>query len=250
MKDPKIIIIVGATSGIGWHVARLFTQAGWRVGVVGRRRERLEELQRLNPNEVIPEVIDITSERAGEQLDDLIDKLGGLDIYLHVSGIGYQNPKIDYNTELDTVKTNVEGFTRMVTVAYRYFADLAYKGQIGVVSSIAGTKGLGTAAAYSATKRYQNTYIDALAQLARMRGVQVDFTDIRPGFVATDLLNDNQHYPMLMSPEKVAHRIFRALMRRERSVVIDWRYRLMVFFWRLIPRFVWERLPIKTRDKN
>lgn len=248
--EQKRVVIVGATSGIGREVARLFIEAGWRVGIAGRRREHLEALQRVAPERVCMEVIDITSEQAAEHLSKLIEQLGGMDIYLHVSGIGFQNLPIDPEVELRTVNTNAMGFTRMVTAAYRYYADTGRRGHIAVVSSIAGTKGLGSAAAYSATKRYQNTYIDALAQLARMRGVRLSFTDIRPGFVATDLLNDNQRYPLLMRPERVAQRIFRALKRRERSVVIDWRYRLLVFFWRLIPRFIWERLPIRTQSKE
>ncbi|HCP59511.1 MAG TPA: oxidoreductase, partial [Alistipes obesi] len=72
-------------------------------------------------------------------------------------------------------------------------------------------------------------------------------TDIRPGFVATALLR-NADYPMLMRPEKVAEKLFRALERSKRRVVIDRRYALLVRLWRLIPQGVWERLPIRSRD--
>lgn len=247
--EQKRIIIVGATSGIGREVAKLFIEAGWRVGIAGRRRELLEELANNTPEKVEIESIDITHPEAESALHRLIEKVGGMDCYLHVSGIGFQNPALDPAVELRTVETNAAGFTRMITAAFRYFDKQGKPGHIAAVSSIAGTKGLGVAAAYSATKRYQNTYLDALAQLARMRRLPITFTDIRPGFVATALLNDNQHYPLMMQPEKVAQRIFRALQKRERSLVIDRRYGLMVFFWRLIPRFVWERLPIKTKSK-
>lgn len=103
------------------------------------------------------------------------------------------------------------------------------------------------AAAYSASKRFQNTYIDSLAQLARMQGSKIRFTDIRPGFVATALLR-NADYPMLMRPEKVAETLFRALECGKRRIVIDHRYALLVRLWRLIPQGVWERLPIRSRD--
>lgn len=134
----------------------------------------------------------------------------------------------------------------MTTAAYGYFAAHG-GGRIAVVSSIAGTRGLGVAAAYSASKRFQNTYIDSLAQAARMQGSKIRFTDIRPGFVATALLR-NADYPMLMRPEKVAEKLFRALERGKRRVVIDRRYVLLVRLWRLIPQGVWERLPIRSRD--
>ena len=168
-----------------------------------------------------------------------------MDVYLHVAGVGSQNPQLDPAVELHTVRTNVEGFTRMTTAAYGYFAAHG-GGRIAVVSSIAGTRGLGVAAAYSASKRFQNTYIDSLAQLARMQGSKIRFTDIRPGFVATALLR-NADYPMLMRPEKVAEKLFRALERGKRRIVIDHRYALLVRLWRLIPQGVWEQLPIRSR---
>ena len=214
----KRIVIMGATSGIGLETAKRCIAAGWRVGAAGRRSEELERL---------------------------IERLGGMDVYFHVAGVGSQNPQLDPTVELHTVRTNVEGFTRMTTAAYGYFAAHG-GGRIAVVSSIAGTRGLGVAAAYSASKRFQNTYIDSLAQLARMQGSKIRFTDIRPGFVATALLR-NADYPMLMRPEKVAETLFRALECGKRRIVIDHRYALLVRLWRLIPQGVWERLPIRTK---
>lgn len=78
-----------------------------------------------------------------------------------------------------------------------------------------------------------------------MQHLNIRFTDIRPGFVATDLLR-NGKYPMLMHADKVAEYIVRALKHKKRVTVIDGRYRLLVFFWRMIPRWLWERLPIKN----
>ena len=164
-------------------------------------------------------------------------------IFLLSSGIGKQNPTLEADIELKTVQTNVDGFTRMVIAAFSFFKQQG-GGHIAVISSIAGTKGLGMAAAYSATKRFQSTYIDALAQLSRMEHLHICFTDIRPGFVATALLKDD-NYPMLMKAGDVARQIVRALDSKKRVIVIDGRYRLLVFFWRLIPNWIWERLPIK-----
>ena len=225
----KRIVIVGATSGIGLEVAKLCIREGWRVGAAGRREEALEALRATAPEQVETEPLDITRDDAPGQLARLIDKLGGMDIYLHCSGIGKRNTDLLPEIELDTLRTNGEGFVRMV-------------------SSIAGTKGLGSAPAYSATKRMQNTYIDALAQLAHMEKLGIRFTDIRPGFVATPLLAGDGHYPMLMKTEKVAARIMRVLKRRRRRVVIDRRYAVMVFFWKLIPEWLWERLNIRKNE--
>ena len=240
----KKAIIIGATSGIGQEVAKCLLLEGWKIGVAGRRQSSLENLQRAAPDQIQIQALDVTQEDASEKLNLLIDKLGGMDLFLLSSGIGFQNMDLNMEVELNTAHTNVEGFIRMVTAAFDYFKKTK-NGHIAVISSIAGTKGLGVAPAYSATKRFQNTYIDALAQLARMQHLNIRFTDIRPGFVATDLLR-NGKYPMLMHADKVAEYIVRALKHKKRVTVIDGRYRLLVFFWRMIPRWLWERLPIKN----
>ena len=131
----------------------------------------------------------------------------------------------------------------MVTAAFRYFLKQG-GGHLAVISSIAGTKGLGTAPSYSATKRFQNTYIDALEQLAHFHKVPICFTDIRPGFVATDILNGSKHYPMLMNKEDVAKLIVKGLKKKKRVCIVDWKYRILVGFWKLIPAWLWKRLPI------
>ena len=81
-----------------------------------------------------------------------------------------------------------------------------------------------------------------------MVGAKVTFTDIRPGFVDTDLLKSG-HFPMMMRPEFVADKIVKAVERRKRVITIDWKYRLLVAFWRLIPNFIWEKLKIVKTEK-
>lgn len=241
----KRAIIIGATSGIGQEVAKLLLAEGWKLGIAGRRQEALETFRQTAPGQIEIQRIDVTYEDAAENLAALIEKTGGMDLFFLSSGIGFQNTALNTETELNTTRTNVEGFTRMVDAAFHYFKCHG-GGHLAVISSIAGTKGLGVAPAYSATKRFQNTYLDALEQLACLQKLPIHFTDIRPGFVATDLLNDGQHYPMLMKPDAVARHILRALKRKQRVAVIDWRYRILVFLWKMIPRWLWKRLPIQT----
>ena len=196
-------------------------------------------------NEIEVETLDVTQEDATERLHSLIKKLGGMDLFLLSSGVGHQNMELNADIELNTARTNVDGFIRMVTAAFQYFRQQG-NGHLAVISSIAGTKGLGVAPAYSATKRFQNTYIDALEQLSHLQKLHIRFTDIRPGFVATDLLNDGKHYPLLMDAAEVGRHISWSLKRKQRVAVIDWRYRILVFFWKMIPRWMWKRLPVKT----
>ncbi|MDR1380127.1 MAG: SDR family NAD(P)-dependent oxidoreductase [Tannerella sp.] len=237
----KKAVIIGATSGIGREVALCLLRKGWALGVAGRREDALEELRQAYPERVVAYPMDVMRGDAADRLMHLIQLREGMDLFFLASGTGRRNPLLDEEVEVRTAETNVTGFIRVVTAAYRYF-EAAGGGHVAVISSIAGTKGMGAAPAYSATKRFQNTYIDALAQLSRMRNAHVRFTDVRPGFVDTALLDSAEHtYPMLMQPGKVAQSIVRALERRKRVVVIDRRYRVLVFFWRLIPRWIWER---------
>ncbi|MDD6553327.1 MAG: SDR family NAD(P)-dependent oxidoreductase [Prevotellaceae bacterium] len=239
-------VIMGASSGMGLEVAKVLLRKGWTLGLAARRQEAIEKLRDSYPGQVFAASIDITRDDADEALLSLIHEMGGIDLYLHVSGIGYQNLSLTADKELRTVNTNGLGFTRMVGAAYRYFAEKG-GGHIAAISSIAGTKGLGAAPAYSATKAFQNVYLQALEQQAHLRRLPIYFTDIRPGFVRTSLLDDGHHYPMLMDPHFVARRIVRAILHHRHVVVIDGRYRVLTFLWRLLPSWLWRRLNIKTK---
>ena len=225
------------------EVARLLLADGWQLGVAARREAPLQQLKATAPDRVEVMTIDVTQPDAGERLLSLISQLGGMDLYFHASGIGKQNRTLEADIELRTIDTNAVGFTRMIGTAFRYFAKQG-KGHIAAITSIAGTKGLGPAPAYSATKALQATYLQALEQQARQRNLNIHFTDIRPGFVDTDLLRGNFRYPMLMRPEAVARDILRSIYRRRHVRIIDWRYRVLTFFWRLIPNCLWRRLKL------
>jgi NADP-dependent 3-hydroxy acid dehydrogenase YdfG len=244
--EGKRAIVVGATSGIGREVALRLLEEGWRIGAAGRRADALASLQAVAPERIAVRTLDVTLDDAPERLRQLIAQTGGMDLFFLAAGVGRQNPELLSDIEDRTVATNAQGFTRMVAAAFRYFGAHG-GGHLAVISSVAGTKGLGMAPAYSATKRFQSVYIDALAQLSRMRKLNIRFTDVRPGFVATAILDSARRYPMLMRPERAATLIVHALRRRKRVAVIDRRYALLVFFWRLIPSRIWERLLVRSR---
>lgn len=239
----KKAIIVGASSGIGLEVARLLLAEGWLLGVAARREERLLALQAEAPDRVQVMTIDVTQHDADERLMSLIDRMGGIDLYFHASGFGRQNRTLEPDIELSTVETNALGFVRMVGSAYRYFSEKRV-GHIAAITSIAGTKGLGPAPSYSATKAMQATYLEALEQLAYQQCLSIHFTDIRPGFVDTALLNGSFHYPMLMQPKDVARDIVRSIHKRQHVRIIDGRYRILTALWRLIPRWLWRRMKL------
>lgn len=240
----KKAIIIGASSGLGNEVAKLLLEQGWTLGVAARRLEALEQLRELAPESVQTQVIDVNSEDATAALDELIAKIGGMDLLFYASGIGKQNMELEPDIELNTVTTNGLGFTRMIGAAYRYMAAHG-GGHLAAISSIAGTKGLGAAPSYSATKAFQATYLQALEQQANMRGLNITITDLRPGFVATALLGDNPKYPMLLETKKVAREMVRAINSRKHVRVIDWRWRITTAMWRRLPRCLWRHMKVR-----
>jgi short-subunit dehydrogenase len=235
----KRAIVIGASSGIGFEVARQLLNEGWKVGVAARRIDLLQNVGNVDA----AEQIDVNDPNATEQLREMISQLGGMDLFFYAAGIGKQNRELHEHIEIQTATTNGVGFVRMIGEAYRYFAEKG-EGHIAAITSIAGTKGLGPSPAYSATKAMQNVYIQALEQQAHRRGLNISITDIRPGFVDTALLAGDFRYPLMLKPEKVARDILKAIEHRRHVVVIDWKYRLMTALWLRLPRWIWRRIPL------
>lgn len=241
----KRILIMGASSGIGRRLAEEFAKGGIVVGASARNTKALDELKSRYPERIFTEEIDITKEDAPKRMEQLIEKMGGMDIYVHVSGIGYSNPELIPEREVEMVSTNAGGFARMLSAAYRYYRDNGRKGQIVGVTSVAGTNGIGRMAAYSSSKKFAQTYMVALEQLAHEEDVDITFTDIRPGWIRTPLLDEGKSYPMEMTLDYVTPRIIHAIVKHPRVAVVDWRYDLLVGLWKLIPNALWIRMKVE-----
>lgn len=242
----KKIIVIGASSGLGARIATDFARLGFRVGIAARREDRLKDIKELYPDRIAYQTIDVTAPDAVERFYNLIELIDGMDILLFASGIGFQDPELKDSTLTDTLQTNVVGFARIIAAAYKYFRDTAnlHPGQIAAITSVAGTKGIGVAAAYSSSKRFQQMFINSLEQLAYRQQVNVKFTDIRPGFVRTPILNDDKDYPMIMSVDYAAPLIEKAILKRKRVAVIDSRWLIVNTLWRMIPQCLWKHISL------
>ena len=96
----------------------------------------------------------------------------------------------------------------------------------------------------------QSTDIAALSQYARMHKIPVTFSDIRPGFVATDILLPGTPQLFVMPVNVAATHILKGLERRKRVIVFDWRYRVIAFIWKIIPRGLWERITFVKNSRT
>lgn len=246
------IIVIGASSGIGRQVALDFARGGWRVGIAARSEERLKEMKSQYPDRIAYSVIDVTADDAPRRFLDLIELIDGMDVLLMSAGVGWLNPQLQNDIDTQTVAVNCSGFVRIIDAAYNYYKSTASadRGHIAAITSVAGTKGIGIAASYSASKRFQSTYIDALEQLACQEGVAVDFTDLRPGFIDTPLLNGNHDLPMTMSLGYAVPLVERAILHRRRVAYIDWRWGVVTALWRALPRAAWKRIGLTVNQKR
>ena len=143
----KRILIVGATSGIGEGLARLYAERGEvKIGVMGRRSGRLKDLCASRPDVFEAEVCDVTdTEALPVALERLASRLGGVDILVLSSGTGDLNPELDYAVERCTLDTNVTGWTCVADWAIRYFENRG-QGHLATVTSVGGLRGSGAAA--------------------------------------------------------------------------------------------------------
>lgn len=239
----KKIIIVGASSGMGRRLAVDFARLGWRVGIAARREDQLKEIKEQNPGRIEYMAIDVAAQDAVDRFYKLIELIDGMDYLVYAAGCGWRNPDLDIASDEQTIAVNVLGFTRIVNAAYKYYRQTAnvHRGHIACITSVGGTKGIGISATYSASKRYQWTYLQAIDQLAHQQHVNVAVTDIRPGFVDTALLA-GRRYPLEMSLEYIAPRLERAIMRAPRVKIIDSRWAVVTALWRMIPPCLWRRI--------
>lgn len=238
--QPKVIII-GATSGIGRHLAEIYAQQGWLVGATGRRETLLQSLQAAYPNHICTQVMDVTQDTALENLQQLIQQMGGMDLLIYNSGFGDVTPQLDWETDNQTTLTNVNGFLRLVNYAFNFFIANAQPGHIAATSSIASIRGNSFAPAYSASKAYMSTYMEGLHMRAKKQRLPIAITDIQPGFVATKMAKGNKQF-WVAPPAKAARQIVTALQKRRFRVYITRRWWLIAQLMKWVPGWVYHRI--------
>jgi len=138
-ESGRTAVIIGASSGIGEALAHELNRDGWRLGLLARRRDRLEALrQTLQPDTVVRR-IDVTQDDAATILDDVFDELGDVDLVIISAGAGHNNRDLNEALDDDTVAVNVLGFLKAAQVAVRYFLKRGHGHLVGI-SSIAALR--------------------------------------------------------------------------------------------------------------
>lgn len=250
----KRIIIFGASSGIGESLAQKYAQEGNKICACARRVKNLEQLQKKFPDNIMVSGVDVSTlweeeggnvqETVRSQFNDMVKMLGGVDLVIYCSGVGKQNKVLDTAIECSTINVNIKGFTAVVTATVNYAKGVAHNVQFATIASVASVRGISISASYSATKMYQVRYMESMRQLAHIEKWNMNFTTLLPGFIATDFIKDRK-YPLTMSLEHAVKRIKRAIDKKKNSKIIDCKWACVVGLWRLIPNWLWYRLPIQ-----
>lgn len=235
----KRIVIIGATSGIGKELALRYAEAGHLVGITGRRGELLQETQSQFPAKIHTACFDVTGTDNEKQLWQLINTLGGMDLFIYNAGFGKPSKVLEVKTELATTRTNVVGCVELAGLAFNYF--LENSGQIAITSSVAGVRGNSWAPAYSASKAFISNYAESLNIKAARLKKDIVVTDIRPGFVDTKMAKGNRRF-WVASTAKVATQIITAIEGRKRVAYITRRWQLVAALMKLLPYGVYRRL--------
>jgi len=235
----KKIIIVGATSGIGRKMAELYAAAGNTVGITGRRKELLDEIESMFPGKIKTECFDVTGNENIERVTALIQKIGGLDVLVYSSGIGELSKGLDWEIDKLTVDTNVNGFIEIANWGFNYFLNQGY-GRIAVISSIAANRGNSWAPAYSASKAFQSNYFEALAIKANKMKKDIGVTCVEPGFVATKMAKGNKRF-WVVPLEKAARQIITAIEKKKQKAYVSKRWWLVARLMRLVPFWLYKK---------
>ena len=238
------VIIIGATSGIGLQLAKLYIRNGDMVGVTGRRAHLLSDLQKEFPSQVVTECFDVMGSENILHLESLIQKLRGVDTLIYNSGFGDISETLDWTIDKQTTLTNVNGFVEIINYAFNYFVKQG-RGQIAATSSIAGVHGSSVAPAYSASKAFMSTYMEGLHFKARRikkknSTIVISVTDIQPGFVNTKQAKGKVFWQAPV--DKASKQIFRAIQKRKRRVYITRRWAIIAWLLKHLPYAILKKV--------
>lgn len=239
--EHKKALIIGASSGIGKALALCLAHKGLEVGLMARRVDLLEAIAAQISTKSYIGHIDIShASDAIDKVQAMLQMMGGVDLIILNAGTGFLNPELDWLKEKQTLDVNVYGFCALAGLSYRYFLQRG-QGHLVGISSIGALRGNPVAPAYNASKAFMSNYLEGLRKKAFQDKAPIIVTDIKPGFVDTDMAKGEGKFWMA-SPNKAADQIY-ALIRGEKSHgYITRRWRLMGWLLKAMPAWLYLRM--------
>ncbi len=214
MKDKKVIWITGASSGIGRALAIKFANEGWIVAASARRENLLQELTKINEN-IYSYPLDVTNiEQCKIVFKSIVEKFK--DVEISIFGTGIHDPKSEKKFNLEKIRRIMEvnyfGTMNSINSVYSFYNEKK-NGQISIISSVAGYRGLPAAGAYCASKSALTSFAESLHFEMKRKNVRVSL--VSPGFIKTPMTDQNDFpMPMIKSPEFAAEQIYNGLTKK------------------------------------
>ena len=246
----KNIWITGASSGIGKALAIKFANEGWQVAASARRENLLKELSNQYTNiQSFP--LDVTdSDKCKSVFKDIVDKFENIEIC--VFGTGIHDPQSEKKFNLEKIKKIMEvnffGTMNSINSVYDYFGQRKV-GQISIISSVAGYRGLPAAGAYCASKSALTSFAESLHFEMKRKNVRVSL--ISPGFIKTPMTDQNDFpMPMIRSPEFAADQIYNGLIKKSGfEIHFPKVFTFFMKFLRILPSSIYFRFLEKGMKK-
>jgi short-subunit dehydrogenase len=237
----KKALIIGASSGIGKELAITLAKNGYEVGLMARRLELLDALQQQISTKTYVGHIDLSqASEAIDKMQQMIQEMGEVDLIIINSGTGFLNPELDWLKERQTLDVNVYGFCALAGVAFNCFSKQGHGHLVGI-SSIGALRGNHIAPAYNASKAFMSNYLEGLRKKAFKNRIQIIVTDIRPGFVDTDMAKGEGKF-WVASPSKAAEQIYSAIQSKKSVAYITHRWCLIGWLLKIMPNWIYKRL--------
>ncbi len=250
MEDKKIIWITGASSGIGKSLAIKFAENGWIVAASARRENLLNELKQINQN-IYPFPLDVTEiENCKTVAKKILEQFKNIDIC--VFGTGMHDPKSEKKFNLKKIREIMEvnyfGTMNSINSIYEYFSEKK-SGQISIISSVAGYRGLPAAGAYCASKAALTSFAESLNFDMLKKNVRVSL--ISPGFIKTPMTDQNDFpMPMIKSPEFAANEIYKGLtIKKTFEIHFPKAFTYFLKFLQILPSSMYFKLVAKGMKK-
>ncbi|WP_027001584.1 SDR family oxidoreductase [Hugenholtzia roseola] len=262
MKD-KVVIITGATSGIGKACAEVFGKHGSKVVITGRKKEALDtakaDLQALGI-EVLALQADVSKESDNKYLvSETLKKFGKIDVLINNAGISMRALFEDLDLKVMHQVMDINFYGAVYATKYALPHLIASKGSVVGVSSIAGFRGLPARAGYSASKFALQGFLEVLRTEMLPKGVHV--LTAAPGFTAsnirvTALTKDGtaqaespRDEQKMMSAEECASHIYKAVVKRKKFLILTTQGKLTVLLNKLFPSFM-DKIVYKAMAKE
>lgn len=241
----KVVIITGASSGIGWAMARRLAAEGAKVGLLARRRQNLEqlaaEIEKAGGTAAIAPADLANRAETVAAIHSLRDQLGPVDLLIANAGLG--KPTNADQSNIDEVEAMFKVNTLGVVYAIEAVLPEMLKrrqGHISAVSSLAAYKGLPGESGYCASKAAVNVYLEGLRLQLHPLGIRV--TTICPGFIITPMTEQHEFkMPFVLEADEAARRIINALRRRPKVFNFPWQTTLLMKLTRWLPDWFLRR---------